>query len=363
MLDWLTLTALQWPSEFSKKIASLSACRTNPTASCGGGGRITSKNARPAWNSFPLSLSAAPTGTSDYARVVNIAGLTGHVDDQKHTWYEVDAGDASMNTVKGFVCASGQPNVSLQNKWAWAGFELLSSSLTTADLYKRYLYLKGDSLTEDEKAAFEASFNTAKGDALIAKLDEIVTPKDQRQGPVCGQDLLAALSPNWCANRVDHLVVKYESEWGGQMSKWDALDPFMHDGLPYWKAEKERIKVLQMWDSCQAALQPVVAPSVYHIHPVGLIGNFSVSADLITLEMLHAVDPAGSVDYHRQILPYLNKYAKGYGITTPQRIAHFLAQVATESQFKNIEENLNYSEKRMKEVYGCKLPPHGNRTP
>ncbi|MGF6570063.1 hypothetical protein ABH945_002174 [Paraburkholderia sp. GAS333] len=58
------------------------------------------------------------------------------------------------------------------------------------------------------------------------------------------------------------------------MSKWDALDPFMHDGLPYWKIEKERIKLLQMWDACAAALNPVSSPSVYHLHPVGIVGNF-----------------------------------------------------------------------------------------
>ncbi|MEX3927591.1 hypothetical protein AB4Y36_26645 [Paraburkholderia sp. BR10936] len=235
---------------------------------------LASKDSRRAWNSFPLSLSAAPTGSSDYTRVVNIAGLTEHLDDKKSKWYEVDAGDASMKTVKGFVCASGQPNVSLQNKWAWAGFELLSSNLTTADMYKRYLYLKGDNATADEKSAFEASFNTAKSDALIAKLDEILTPRSDPQGKIGGRSLLSALDLKWRASRIDHLVVKYESEWGGPMSKWDALDSFMHDGLPYWKTEKERIKLLQMWDACQAALNPVSAPSVYHLHPVGIVGNF-----------------------------------------------------------------------------------------
>ncbi|MGF6570064.1 hypothetical protein ABH945_002175 [Paraburkholderia sp. GAS333] len=168
---------------------------------------LASQGTRRAWNSFPLSLSAAPSGTSDYTRIVNLAGLTEQVDDKKQTWYEVDAGDATMNTVNGFVCGSGQPNVSLQNKWAWAGFELLSSNLTTADLYKRFLYLKGDNATADEKTAFEASFNAAKSDALIAKLDEILTPKDQAQGKVGGQNLLTALNLKWRANRVDHLVV------------------------------------------------------------------------------------------------------------------------------------------------------------
>ncbi|MFP6557785.1 hypothetical protein WJ542_05530 [Paraburkholderia sp. B3] len=235
---------------------------------------LASTDTRRAWNSFPLSLSAAPSGTSDYTRVVNIAGLTGHMDDQKHTWYEVDAGDANMNTVDGFVCASGQPNVSLQNKWAWAGFELLSSSLATVDLYRRYLYLKGDKATSEEQSAFEAGFNVAKSNPLIEKLDEILTPKTQPHGRVQGQDLLSALNLKWRASRVDHLVVKYESEWGGKMTKWDALDPFMHDGLPYWTTEKERIQQLQMWDACKEVLKPVSTPSVYHLHPVGIVGNF-----------------------------------------------------------------------------------------
>jgi hypothetical protein len=313
---------------------------------------LTSKEARAAWNSFPLSLSAAPTGTNDYTRVINIAGLTGHVDDQKQTWYEVDAGDASMNTVKGFVCASGQPNVSLQNKWAWAGFELLSSNLTTADLYKRYLYLKGDSVTDDEKAAFEASFNAARSDPLIAKLDEIVTPTDQRQGRVCGQDLLAALSPNWCANRVDHLVVKYESEWGGQMSKWDALDPFMHDGLPYWKAEKERIERLQMWDPCAAALQPVSTSSVYHVHPVGIVGNFRATgfkcvncgADIaITSHVLTALFPRITNSNAEIYSTDLTKAFKKHNVNTCARVSHFLGQASVEcTDFTSFEESLVY---------------------
>lgn len=235
---------------------------------------LASNGSRRAWTSFPLSLSTSPIGTSAYTRVINIAGLTAHFDDKKHAWYEVDAGDASMQTLSGFVCASGQANVSLNNKWAWAGFELLSSNLATADLYKRYLHLKNDNATPSEKTAFEASFNQAKSDSLISKLDEILAPDSQPKGRIAGDDLLAALNSKWRASRIDHLVVKYESEWGGQMSKWDALDPFMHDGLPYWSAEKERIKLLQMWGECTPALAPLSTPSVYHLHPVGLVGNF-----------------------------------------------------------------------------------------
>ena len=37
------------------------------------------------------------------------------------------------------------------------------------------------------------------------------------------------------------MIVQYETEWGGEMSKWDALDSHMHAGLPVWQAEKKRI--------------------------------------------------------------------------------------------------------------------------
>ncbi|WP_186134466.1 hypothetical protein [Burkholderia gladioli] len=235
---------------------------------------LDGKGTRKAWREFPLSTANAPAGTNDYLRVVNIGGLVEFVDDKKHSWYQVDAGDAEQKTVNGFVCASGQAHVSLQNKWAWAGFKLLSSNLSTADLYKRFLHLKNDNGTAEEKAAFEASFNSAKSDALVTQLDEALMSAEHRQGKVLGEDVLSALRDKWRANRVDHLVVKYESEWGGQMSKWDALDPLMHDGLLYWKVEKDRIKQLQVWDACKGALKPLSGPSVYHLHPVGLVGNF-----------------------------------------------------------------------------------------
>jgi predicted chitinase/peptidoglycan hydrolase-like protein with peptidoglycan-binding domain len=79
-----------------------------------------------------------------------------------------------------------------------------------------------------------------------------------------------------------------------------------------------------------------------------------VPQDLITLEMLHVANPNGTDDYHNRILPFLNKYATSYEINTPERIAHFLSQIGHESRFKAVEEDLNYSEKNMKKVFGCK---------
>ena len=49
----------------------------------------------------------------------------------------------------------------------------------------------------------------------------------------------------------------------------------------------------------------------------------------------------------------LNKYAEEFGITTPQRWAHYLAQIAHEcGEFRRTEENLNYSEEGLLKIFG-----------
>ena len=50
--------------------------------------------------------------------------------------------------------------------------------------------------------------------------------------------------------------------------------------------------------------------------------------------------------------PYFAKYCDKYNINTPLRLAHFLSQVNHESgDMKYIEENLNYSAKRLLQVF------------
>jgi hypothetical protein len=160
------------------------------------------------------------------------------------------------------------------------------------------------------------------------------------------------LSLKWCTNRVDRLVVKYESEWGGQMSKWDALDPLMHDGLPYWKAEKERIERLQMWDPCAAALQPVSTPNAYHVHPVGIVGNFRATgfkcvncgADIaITSHVLTALFPRIKNSNAEIYSTDLTKAFKRHNANTCARVYHFLGQASVEcTDFTSFEESLVY---------------------
>lgn len=53
----------------------------------------------------------------------------------------------------------------------------------------------------------------------------------------------------------------------------------------------------------------------------------------------------------------LNAWSEQFGITTPLRTAHFLAQLALESnQFRSLEENLNYSADRLLVVFNKYFP-------
>lgn len=121
-----------------------------------------------------------------------------------------------------------------------------------------------------------------------------------------------------------------------------------------WTNEKERIRSLLWWDKVQDKLQ-IPARNSWHIHPISLLGGLSVSSsELITLEMLKLANSGVSEEYYKTILPYLNKYADKFKVNTKLRIAHLLAQTGHESGFKVTQENLNYSTRQMRKIFGCR---------
>lgn len=77
----------------------------------------------------------------------------------------------------------------------------------------------------------------------------------------------------------------------------------------------------------------------------------------ITVELLLAAEPGNSAAYYDGIVDAMNAYATAYQVDTRLRIAHFLAQIGHESRFTPIEENGNYSPKRMREIFGCRGGP------
>lgn len=78
---------------------------------------------------------------------------------------------------------------------------------------------------------------------------------------------------------------------------------------------------------------------------------------LLSKEMLAQIMPkAKQEDIDKYYIP-LNEGLIKYGINTPLRVAHFLAQIAHESgSFKYSSENLNYSAQALRSVFGKYFP-------
>lgn len=69
-------------------------------------------------------------------------------------------------------------------------------------------------------------------------------------------------------------------------------------------------------------------------------------------ELIRKIAPRGRSSITGPLPALLNKHLPNYGITTPKRVALFLANILTETGgFRALEENLNYSAKRLTQVW------------
>ena len=75
----------------------------------------------------------------------------------------------------------------------------------------------------------------------------------------------------------------------------------------------------------------------------------------ITADLLKGVYPDVSSERLEQVAEVINKYSNDFGITTPERMSHFLGQIGTETSFKASEEKCLYGESRIKSFWGRKL--------
>jgi hypothetical protein len=234
------------------------------------------------WADFPLVMANAKAPATGYQQVFSRGQLDQMfdadkaVDEQGLQWWSIAAGDADGKTISGWVCEKSHPDTRWQSPWTWPGFDTVDTTdVPLLDIYRRNLYEKKQ-LFDGEEQEFSIAAATVNAGQLIAKLEKAAKRQGGGQGNVVPADLKKALTVPWLAEAVSHLIVRYESEWGGDMSKWEKFLPIMGDlGQPIWKSEMERIKKLRWWDQVKAVEGFPADPDVWHIHPIGLVGNFA----------------------------------------------------------------------------------------
>ncbi len=228
---------------------------------------------RQAWSQFPLRVQSAGGQPVAWPRVIATASAQQCVEAENKTWYAVSIADENDGQIDGWVCDHGHPLVELKSPWDWPGFDVVNLDASVSTMFERALYI-ADNGTPDEIARFEDSFDSACSDETIKKLEDAIDSQEQKDGKITARELQLALGKPWLADRIYHLIVRYESEWGGEMSKWDALDSHMHAGLPIWQAEKKWIDALRYWTAISGVAGWPTDANVYHIHPAGIVGNF-----------------------------------------------------------------------------------------
>jgi predicted chitinase len=283
-------------------------------------------------------------------------------DGQKRSWWKVDSADMQRQPITGWVreqsFAGGM--VTREHAQSWIDFKCHDEdhdpTHTIFANTQNFVDFKTDPAKPDRGAKDKLSQLMASiygelypaGDGTHAA-DEL---SNMGQGP-------QGSGFPWAAFRASRLIPKHESEWANP-AKWQELVSAIeqHTGpQPEHEEERKRIARLVWWDEVKAGVPGFPGSDVFHIHPVALVGNFKNDPELISMEMLIAVEPGNAREYYVRILPHLNKYAKAYAVNKPKRIAHFLSQAAHESHLRSSEENLNYSAKQMRKTFGCKGGP------
>ncbi|MGF6644020.1 glycoside hydrolase family 19 protein [Paraburkholderia sp. GAS82] len=336
--------------------------------------RLDSPNGLPAWKSFPLQLSqvgspvnadlvAYPSTELDSLGDGNVA-----VDDKGVTWWRLELGTGSGQTASGWVCgaklgsSATHPGTHWESPWAWPGFEIVDATgINLTDAFKRNLSVTGSANPKEQKA-FAPSTEAVGNSALLSKLEQTVSRlpssrgvKDERGKDgsviVTAVKLRQALGRRWLASDLCHVILKYESEWGGGMNRWEALTPLMRNAAENWKCELERIKKLQWWDSVKDKVEGFPSsPVVNHIHPVALIGNFLRYGFRFTLEMVQHIFPTATVATLQVVIDELNTNIELFKLDTSLRREHFFAQVRREagpSLAVHDGESLNYPPSRL----------------
>lgn len=273
---------------------------------------------------FPLAALA--TGSSDRQYIETVAGSDG----EKRHWWKIDSADVRHQPIDGWVREQSFAGGTVTREFAqkWVDFQPL----------------------DDEHEPTHTMFATTNGfvdysigadvpDAgSLGKLSPLMTSIYQALNLAgdraqAADDLRNASSGPWTALRMSRLIIQHESEWANP-EKWKELIAAIEQRTgpkPEHIEEQKRIEKLVWWDAVKAGLTDFPASNVFHIHPIGLVGNFFRSGFRFTSAMLLRLFPSGNKEALQEVADELNAHLEAYELDTPLRRSHFFAQVMQET--------------------------------
>ncbi|WP_216854968.1 chitinase [Burkholderia sp. L27(2015)] len=152
-------------------------------------------------------------------------------------------------------------------------------------------------------------------------------------GSQAADELCVAAHDPWTSVRMSRLIIKHESEWANP-GKWKQLIAEIEKRTGpqvQHEAEQKRIDKLVWWDEVKAGLADLPASDVFHIHPIGLVGNFRKGGFQFTLAMMEHLFPRANGPELQDVVDELNAHISLYKLDTGLRRGHFFAQVKQET--------------------------------
>ena len=196
-------------------------------------------------------------------------------------WYRLDGllSDADDNVIEGWVReeVGVTPWVS---PWSWEGFDIVfnydSLRQTLASFFRSI-----NRFSETELARFDRLADIGDKGPIKNRLFDIIDRN--RDGVMSADEVQATTRVPAHALSLSRLIIHCESEWFYKASKWDSLDEIHgHSGsTPHvnWFAEKMRIKQSGWWNEIAEQVGLPGHGWVFHLSPLGLIGNFTATHD------------------------------------------------------------------------------------
>ena len=192
------------------------------------------------------------------------------------TWYRLEnlLHDANNKLLDGWVCEEIgiTPWVS---PWDWEGYDVIIDYSRPKHLLASFLSAT-DGISDAQRERYRPIAEKDDKGPMKSRLYEIID--HDRDGKMTATELQAALQLPAHAQSISQMILYKESEWFHQPKVWDALDELLgHSGsTPHlnWLAEKQRIAEMAWWKDVAEKVGLPSWGSVYHFHPVGLVGVF-----------------------------------------------------------------------------------------
>lgn len=165
--------------------------------------------------------------------------------------------------------------------WDWSGYAAIlnGDSLESCQAYA--LNVQGILPSERDRARAARLADLSDRGPIRNRLFDLIDR--DRNGVMTAEELQRALHLPALAQSIARLAIYSESEWYWRPGKWDAMDelfgPSSSTPSGNWLAEKQRIEQLCWWSEVAPKLGLPVNGRVWHLHPVGLAGNFDAGGD------------------------------------------------------------------------------------